>query len=71
MKKFPLLLGPLLAALLCASTAGAQQAFRSGGKAISTPVNSPEPLTIAALASGAAAAGGYVAHRRKKRRQAR
>lgn len=32
----------------------------------SAPVNSPEPMTMLALAGGAAAAGGVLARRRRK-----
>lgn len=44
----------------------AQQAPGNATASRPAPVNSPEPMTMLALAGGAAAAGGVLARRRRK-----
>lgn len=62
-----------LAVLALGPIAVAQQAAAHSGpnnapiQSTSVPVSSPEPITMIALAGGAAAAGG-LAHRRRKRK---
>lgn len=65
----------ILAILVLGPTAVAQQANATRGNSLQNatsagtpvPVSSPEPITMIALAGGAAAAGG-LAHRRRNRK---
>ena len=63
-----------LIAAFAISPLAAQHASSSPGKAgagrahNSVPMNSPEPITMIALAGGAAAAGGLAGRRRRKQK---
>ena len=52
--------------LLVTSPIAAQQGPGKAAASKPTPVASPEPMTMLALAGGAAAAGGVLSRRRRK-----
>jgi len=61
---------PFVSVILCVVLTSlpllAQQAPGKANASRPAPVNSPEPMTMLALAGGAAAAGGVLARRRNK-----
>lgn len=61
-----LVLGPVAIAQQ-ASVKSAGNAMQAGAAGAQVPVSSPEPITMIALAGGAAAAGG-LAHRRRNKK---